>query len=318
MTKKISLGEGKSVHDFLFTIHTDTKVEEKEIIEGLLQRLQYINFECEEQERPDFSVKLEGLKIGVEITKYYSDFTSKGSQMQRKYMQWKNFAQELKKIFEEKHPKFTNIYSSIHFKEKDPNYKLLLKPDYLNEIIKSLEIFKNGDHNPATLKLNKSEFPHLFTIVDHFFFERKKDSDNFLWWNATLQSGNVLIDKNSLSNIIAKKENASKGYEDQYDQKWLLIYAAGIGLADIFPEFSNNLKRQGTIMLTELESRESELEPQTYSVRDSKYFDRILVWDRFHEKIFLLSPYFKKLVDYGEEKIWVNHLPHKILKMPKR
>lgn len=309
MAKKISLGEGKRVYDFLFNIHTDTKVEELEILKGFLQRLQFFDFQYKEQERPDISLDVAGLKIGVEITKYYADFTTKGSRMQRKFMHWKKFAQKLKNTIEENYNEFSNIYASIHFKENEPNYELLLNSDYLKEIIKSLKIFQNSEYNKATLKLSHDEFPFLSKYIDQFFFEHKSDNDDFLWWNSTLQSGKVEVDESSLKNIISNKENKSKEFKSNYHQKWLLIYAAGIGLADIFPEFTNIIKRQGTIMLMELESNNSEFESKSYSIEQPKYFTHIFVWDKFHEKIFLIYPNYKKLLDYGEGKIWVNHLP---------
>ena len=43
----------------------------------------------------------------------------------------------------------------------------------------------------------------------------------------------------------------------------------------------------------------------------STYYTHIYVWDKFHEKIFLVVPYYKKIFDYGQKTIWVNHLPIK-------
>lgn len=92
MTNRIKIADEKDVSDFLLNIHSDTKIEEREIIEQFLQRLQYSNYELKEQERPDFAASIDANKIGIEITKYYSDFSKKGSKMQKNLMEWKNFA----------------------------------------------------------------------------------------------------------------------------------------------------------------------------------------------------------------------------------
>jgi hypothetical protein len=41
----------------------------------------------------------------------------------------------------------------------------------------------------------------------------------------------------------------------------------------------------------------------------SKYFTHIFIWDKFSERIYMVAPYYKKIADYRENKIFANHLP---------
>ena len=308
MADSIKIADGKSVSNFLFTIHTDTKLEEREIIESFLQRLQYSKYELKEQERPDFTATIDTDKIGVEITKYYSDFSKKGSKMQKHFIDWKKIASSLKQKIESTNKEFSKVYAAVHFKEATFNFKTLLNEDYYKELIKSINQSNILSKSNSTCQISKSEFPLLSNYINHIYFENKLDTKNFLWWDARLQSGKVINDENAIANIISKKENASKGYNNEFDQKWLIIYAAGLGLADIYSEFENFSQRQGTVFLMSFENQE--YKPKSFST-SSNYFTHIYIWDKFHEKIFQVAPNYKKIFDSGENTIWVNHLPIK-------
>lgn len=310
MTESIKIAEGKSVSDFLFNIHTDTKVEECEIIGGFLQRLQYSTYELDEQERPDFTAKIDNVKVGIEITKYYSDFSKKGSKMQKHFIDWKNFALSLKKKIEITNKEYSKVYAAVHFKEPKLDFKILLNNDFYTELIKSITQSNILNSSNITLQISETEFPLLSKYINHIYFENKLDSNNFLWWDARLQSGVVINDEKSIENIISKKEKASGGYCKDFDQKWLIIFAAGLGLADIYSEFVNYSQRQGTVFLMSFEDNEYKHKSKSLAIT-SDYFTHIYIWDKFHEKIFQVAPYFKKIFDYGEKTIWVNHLPIK-------
>jgi hypothetical protein len=310
MTKSVKIAEGKSVSDFLFTIHTDTKKEECEIIEGFLQRLQYSKYDIKEQERPDFIATIDSIKVGIEITKYYSDFSKKGSKMQKHFIDWKNFALSLKQKIESTNKEFTNVYAALHFKNVKFDFTLLLSNDYYAELIDCLNKSKILGYKNSTVEISEKEFPLLSKFINHIYFESKLDSNNFLWWDARLQSGVVMSDEKSIENIISKKEKASEGYCKDFDQKWLIIFAAGLGLADIYTEFDNYSQRQGTVFIMSFENNEYKHKSKSVSIT-SDYFTHIYIWDKFHEKIFQIAPYYKKIFDYGETTIWVNHLPIK-------
>lgn len=308
MTDGIKIADEKDVSDFFISVHTDTKIEEREIIEQFLQRLQYSNYELIEQERPDFSASIDTKKIGIEITKFYSDFTKKGSKMQKNLIEWKNFAMSLKQKIATLNKEFSNVFGAIHFKEVKFDFKILLSNDYYSELINCIyksDVLNNIDN---TIDVSNTEFPFLSKFINKIHFEIKSDKGDFLWWDASLQSGDVLTDENAMTNIISKKEKSSAGYNNDFDQKWLIIFAQGLGLADIYSEYENKSKRQGTILVVEYNDKQ--LNPKMLK-SSSNYFTHIYIWDKFNEKIFQLAPYYKKIFDYGEKTIWVNHLPIK-------
>jgi len=114
--------------------------------------------------------------------------------------------------------------------------------------------------------------------------------------------------ESALQDIIDKKEKSSKKYKQNYFQKWLVIYAGGFGLHDMFTNTNQDTSRQGEVFLINLSTPQ---EDRSFTIK-SNYFTHILIWDKFTEKIFQLFPYFKKIVDAGEMKIYVNHLPLKL------
>lgn len=197
-----------------FKFQTETKKEEKNIIEQFLVRMQYISVSMTPSECPDFEVKSNGKNIGVEVTKYFSDITRKGSKMQQ------------------------------NISEKGVNFI----------------------------------------------------------------SGQVIKNETAIQAIIAKKEISAINYKDCYDQKWLIIYAGGSGLHDIITNTSYNTYRQGKTMLVQLSDSPDNIQTSFRSTTPG-YFTHIFVWDKFTEKIYQLIPYYKKLFDYGEKSLWVNHLP---------
>jgi len=123
-----------------------------------------------------------------------------------------------------------------------------------------------------------------------------------------LQSGWVLNDNGSLKYSIDKKEEESKKYRtNNYFQKWLVIYAGGTGLHDMYIDFNIDSTRQGAVSLIDTSNKTS----HSFSQLKSDYFTHIFLWDKFSETIYQLFPYQKKIFDFGEKAIYVNHLPLK-------
>ncbi len=201
-----------------------------------------------------------------------------------------------------------NSNGAIHFKEAKLDFNILLTNDYYAELISCINKSDMLNNTNSTIQISETEFPLLSKYINHIFFENKSGKNNFLWWDARLQSGDIINDENATGNIISKKEKSSVGYSNDFDQKWLIIFAAGLGLADIYSEYKNDSKRQGTIFVMNFENKE--YEHKTLSI-SSTYFSHIYIWDKFNEKIFQVTPYYKKIFDYGEKTIWINHLPIK-------
>lgn len=289
----------------LLTIKTNTKEEELEITRQFLARLKYSPTSIRESEKPDFEVEINEKLIGIEITKYYSDFTKRGSETQRKISEWKKFAENLKAKISSVESNYRYLYGAIHFNDNNFDYKDLLEEKYLNELIGFIGSvgLKRGEQK--TLEIVKGKFPLLAEHMESIFLWDTHPESEYLWWDSSLQSGNVIKNDLAIQAIGEKKENASKNYKFNYYQKWLIIYAGGLGLHDMFINSSQPTIRQGEIYLTKLPNSEID---SVLEIK-SNYFTHIMIWDKFTEKIFQLFPYNKKLFDYGEKSIWINHLP---------
>ncbi|WP_167517011.1 hypothetical protein [Hydrotalea flava] len=51
-------------------------------------------------------------------------------------------------------------------------------------------------------------------------------NDTLVWWSSQLQSGEVIFSaEEPIKKIVAEKNLKAKKYRNDYNQKWLLIYA---------------------------------------------------------------------------------------------
>jgi hypothetical protein len=291
----------------LLTIKTDSKEEETEVLTAFLTRLQYSPTSITPTESPDFEILLNESAIGIEITKYYSDFTKKGSKTQQKISEWKNFAEKLKAKLSAINTEFNYLYASIRFLNDGVNYKELLSNGYFNELLKLITEADLKRTEKKNISVLSDKYPLLSAYVNSIFLWNTYPENIYLWWDSGLQSGKVITNPVAIQTIVDKKNIASKKYKQNCNQKWLIIYACGLGLHDIYNETQTNLFRQGPVLAIKSEELQPNLPPKI----SSPYFSHILLWDRFMEKIFLLYPYHKKIFDYGEGKIWINHLPLK-------
>jgi hypothetical protein len=243
--------------------------------------------------------------IGIELTKYYSDFSKKGSKEHQRISEWKKVAKNLKSKLIEINPDFELLYASIHFKDAKLNYNQLLNDKLFNELLKLINLHDINILNNKLIVIDDMSSPNLSTIIDSIQFYIV-DSDKYLWWDSSLQSGTVIQNINAIVEIVKQKNKLSENYKNDFFQKWLLIYAAGIGLHDIFNFENKEILRQGKITWTEIEEQ---IDNNKIPNVNSTYFTHIFIWDKFTERIYLLYPYNKKIFDAGELKIWVNHLP---------
>lgn len=291
--------------NILFQLNFNTKDEEQEILLGFLARLEYKPENLKSTEKPDFEFQYKNNLIGVEVTKYYPDFSKNGSKEHQRIVEWKKVAQNLKLKLNKINPQFECIYASIHFKEVKFKYNQLLNDKFFNEILRFLNICDINDLNNKSISIDKEQSPNLHKIIDsiHFYI---LDSNKYLWWDSSLQSGTVIKNNNAINEIVEQKNKLSENYKNDFFQNWLLIYAAGIGLHDMFNFDNKEILRQGKITWTEIEEQ---IGNNKIPNVNSTYFTHIFIWDKFTEKIYLLYPYNKKIFDGLELKIWGNHLP---------
>ena len=290
------------------TVETNTKREEKTILGGFLQRLQYSPNSITQREQPDFELGLNSKLIGVEVTKYFSDYSKHGSKTQRGISEWVAFAKKLKDKLCSIRIDLTYLYGSIYFHNDSTNYAELLRDKSWTELSRLVESISLKHEEETTVEVSSENFPILAKYIKSIYFKNTYPNGIYLWWEAGLQSGKVINNESALKLIVGKKQTASAQYRQDYFQKWLLIYAGGIGLHDIFSISSQEQYRQGRVTLTRLDNA---MNSNFNSEIDASYFTHIFVWDKFKEVIFQIYPYEKKIFDYGEKSIWINHLPIK-------
>jgi hypothetical protein len=291
--------------EILLTIKTDTKEEEQEILSNFLTRLQYLPTVIDPREQPDFEVEINNRQIGIEVTKYYADFTKRGSKTQQKISEWKKFAESLKSKLSTVDSEWTYLYGAIHFRERKFNYGQLLNENYfdqLAQLIKSVGIKRTDE---KTVDILASQFPLLAEHIESIYLRDTYPENIYLWWDSSLQSGQVIQNESALKVIVDKKEESSKKYKQDYFQKWLVIYAGGLGLHDMFNSSNQSTSRQGKVFMVNISEPPRE---DLFEIK-SDYFSHIFVWDKFTEKIIQIAPYRKIIFDYGQKSIWVNHLP---------
>ncbi len=182
------------------------KDQERAIIDGFLDRLQYKGI-VKESERPDFVVFLEELRIGVEVTKYFTDVSKKGSHGERKVSKW----------------------------VRDLNADVFTRP--------------------------KSDWP-----------------------TPPFQSGTPGFDDGHLVEIVRHKEKKASNYSSDFDQKWLIVFAHGVGLHDMYVDSFINRKNRKEITKAQRKSKGLPQSPGVYeSEVQAKYFSHVFIWDKFFE-----------------------------------
>lgn len=293
--------------EILLTIESDTKKEEENILRGFITRLEYNNYTVVSSECPDFELHLKGNCIGVEVTKYYSDYSKSGSKTHQKIVEWKRYAEKFKEILEKIDSSYNYLYGAIHFLSKNNSYKSLFTREIIDEFILLIKNNKLNAAEKITVAVEQTLYPRLGRYVSSIFLVNTYPDTNSLWWDASLQSGSIMKSGNAFRYIVERKNFSSKKYKPDYFQKWLIIYAGGTGLHDIYVVGAGNNYRQGKLRITEIIAPEA-TESEVYT---SDYFTHIFLWDKFTEIIYQYYPYYKKIFDYGEKKIYVNHLPLK-------
>lgn len=294
--------------EILLTIQRDTKAEEEEIIKQFLTRLQYSAINIVTSECPDFEVQIKNDVIGIEVTKYYSDFTKNGSKTQKTISEWKRFAKKLKAKLIRINSKYDFLYGSIHFHKGTNNYQELLSDANFSEFVTLLENNVLNDDEQITVTVSQETYPTLSKRIISILLWNTSLGNKYLWWDSSLQSGEVIKNNKAIDFIIEKKETSSKKYKANYFQKWLIIYAGGTALHDMHLNTSGLSYRQGKVTLSQINDT-SQLEQKNYK---TEYFSHIFIWDKYTETIYLLYPYHKKIFDYAEKAIYINYLPLKV------
>lgn len=268
------------------------KEQERKIVAGFLARLKLTHYELRPGERPDFMISFGNgvLLVGCELTLFNNDFASGqqniGSPERRFHSLWNYFAKILRRRLDEGGGHLPYLYGAVFF--KSPGLDLFDQFDSQQLVEEIVEAVKKT-HGGSTLdSFDSRQFPLLSTFVDHLYLRDCRPETGLLWWCAHLQSGKVEDPNSALIDIVVEK--ADKGI--YYDwraatERWLLIYAAGTGLAD----------------LAHLST-----DPEISTCVNNLPFTHVFLWNKWSEDIMELYPQFRPILSRGQT-LFVNRVP---------
>ena len=145
--------------EILLHTKTDTKEEELDILNGFLERLQYNQVTKTPRESPDFELIIGNTPIGVEIKKYYSDYSHKGSKSQQKLSEWVRFSKELKSNLQRNNQDFNSIYGAIHFKKSDiSTYSQLSNTECFSELVQCIRSANLKPQEASSIEIKQGAF----------------------------------------------------------------------------------------------------------------------------------------------------------------
>lgn len=268
------------------------KVQERNIIEGFLTRLMLTQCELRAGERPDFMISFDNgtLLVGCELTLFNNDFASErqhvGSPERRFHSQWKQVAKALRRRLDEEGGHLSYLYGSVCL--TTPSFYLfdqLNSADLVEEIV---EAIKKTDGSGVLATFDNQRFPLLSKFVASVYLRDCEPETGILWWCSHLQSGEIKDPNGTLVGIVAEKATKEFRYDwGEAREKWLLIYAAGTGLADLAHLNTN---------------------PAIAEQVKEIPFSHVFLWNKWSEDIIELFPYFKPIMSEGKT-LFVNRVP---------
>ena len=265
------------------------KDKELATVSGFLKRLQLAPDAITPGERPDFGVSFGGgaLLIGLELTLLNADVHgTRGSPERRLHSKWKKVAELLRdRLLHEPEP-LPNVYGSVFFRNPDMSaLDQLDRAQFCEEIVATLRRTALSEAGSQIIVFDPAAAPFLTHAVDRLYVRVFPSERGLHWWCAHLQSGVVPDSANAVRGAVAEKQHKARSYDwGATEERWLLIYAAGEGLADL-------------AVLVE--------DPE---ITTPSPFTRIFLWDRFSETIRCLSPEFAAVLTQGHT-LYLRPLP---------
>jgi len=151
--------------------------------------------------------------------------------------------------------------------------------------------------NPSNVfypsKLEDNKFELIKEYVDHIFIENIYPVER-LWWPGHFQSGSIPDSREPVKEIILADKNVkAKGYKKEgLDQRWLIIFAEGLGLNDVCFNVAP-LKKE---VIDEVENAD--------------YFTNIYIFNIFpSQSIIQVYPRYCVVFSESERAIYVKCLP---------
>jgi hypothetical protein len=141
----------------------------------------------------------------------------------------------------------------------------------------SINFIHSDDFKPISQTPKRLNFRHRngkFNLIreniDHIYLRNIYPDEQYLWWPSHLQSGEIPPTQKALEEIISKYNKKAGKYKiENLYQKWLIIFAEGLGLNDICCNVGH------------LEQK---------LIQETSYFTNIYVFDKFTESITQVYP----------------------------
>lgn len=175
------------------------------------------------KDRPDIGVESNGLQYGVEITRYFSDYSPSGSH----YFEQQSLANLLFNYAEKLHGQTCDeeFHISIHL---NPHYRL--SKQIISDLGERLVLFikKQKINTNETCILSFEDYfdqdypENILSILIHKFHSKGKPAWNLSWGGWVGET-----DYNLIQERMNEKEEKLKKYNSGYDEYWLLIVCDG-------------------------------------------------------------------------------------------
>jgi hypothetical protein len=266
------------------------KDKELTIVSGFLKRFQLNPDAIIEGERPDFSISLGNgaLNVGIELTLLNADTQhSRGGSPERQlHSKWKKLAHALRSRLSIEPEPLPHVYGSVFFRiSSESILSDLDQVRFCEEVATTLRGTSLSELGSKIVNFHPASTPLLASMVSHIFVRVFPAETDLLWWCSDLQSGPVPDPHDALKATVAKKKRKADSYNWRNAlERWLLIYAAGEGLADMTPNLED---------------------PE---IGETTPFTHVFLWDKFSETIYCLSPRFATVFEAGNT-LHVRQLP---------
>jgi hypothetical protein len=197
----------------------DQKQAERQTLNTVLATLRLRpDRELEEGEAPDFTVRVSGKSIGVEITMYRSGATVEGGMERRQVESEWDILQRESEIFRDQRPELAKINVGLMFRGAVPPRKR--HGEFMMEIAAFVR-----EHAAELMAEDRVYWPQDFStrLMREYLSALYLRIDEFAVWHSNLAGGFVARPDATIAEIVAEK--SSKTFRPT-DELWLVIQAS--------------------------------------------------------------------------------------------
>lgn len=257
------------------------------IVEGLLARLGINDYSLSSSDRPDVWVTLGkddgAVRLACEVQTLHSDEGPGGSEHRRFRERWITI---MEAVLAQLKAEGTVPYCRVDFARRD--FGNCRNEQIVNELVAAGRQLRSR----TELSFPRDKLPILSSLLSQITVINP-DGEGLLWWPSHLQTG--VIDGEALDDTVRRavdeKTRAALGYDWQgCAERWLVLYAQGYGLVDVFGG-----------------ARDIVLDRNA-----SSPFTRVVIWDNFSGDVWMLLPAFAIILDARRKLGYVNRLPESV------